>query len=54
MKPKNEHAVALGKLGGAKRSPAKTLAARANAKRPRPTRSSARAGRTAAHGAEPP
>jgi hypothetical protein len=36
MARKNPHAVALGRKGGKVKSKAKTLAARANAKRPRP------------------
>jgi len=36
MKRKNPAAVALGKLGGAAKSLAKTEAARENAKKPRP------------------
>lgn len=35
MKEKNPAAVALGKLGGSKKSDRKTLAARENAKKPR-------------------
>lgn len=35
---KNPAAVALGKLGGSKKSPAKTKAARENAKKPRKKR----------------
>jgi len=37
--PKNRAAVALGRLGGRVKSEAKTRAARANAKKPRPRRS---------------
>ncbi len=36
MKRKNPHAVVLGRKGGSATSAAKTAAARANAKRPRP------------------
>jgi hypothetical protein len=38
MSRKNPHAVALGRKGGKVSSPAKTLAVRENAKRPRPNR----------------
>lgn len=36
MTKKNPHAVALGRLGGLQKSPAKTAAVTENAKRPRP------------------
>jgi hypothetical protein len=38
MSRKNPHAVKLGRLGGKVRSEAKAIAARENAKRPRPNR----------------